>query len=318
MPRTRRYIQAGRPHELILRVREGLPFRPGPLINTLLEGIIARTQRDHKVTLCHYLWMSNHVHIILIPHCPRSCVNFYQEIQKKITDTFKRLLGKKRLCLWEGDPVLAQILDLDKAIDRVAYLYANPARANIVETIGDYQGASSWNRFSKSGKTTTVPWVRLPALPKLPTLNLNKRTESDILSELLTEETQYHHLTLKPEALGQVFGTSKDIKDRILNKIKEKEQVAALTRKATKKTLGFNSSRKQMIFSSYYPKKKPGERRIFVLSSDKWLRISFILSLKEFCAKCTHCYELLLKRAKTIDWPTEAFRPYAPPLSSLR
>jgi REP element-mobilizing transposase RayT len=82
MPRTRRHIQPGRPYELILRVKEGFPFCPSPLINTLLNGIIARAQRDNKVTLCHYRQMSNLIHIILIAKCPVATVNFYQKIRE--------------------------------------------------------------------------------------------------------------------------------------------------------------------------------------------------------------------------------------------
>jgi hypothetical protein len=47
-------------------LKTGLPFLgPSPLINTHLNGIISRAQRDNTVTLCHYLWMSNQIYIIL-------------------------------------------------------------------------------------------------------------------------------------------------------------------------------------------------------------------------------------------------------------
>jgi hypothetical protein len=316
MPRTRRHIQPGRPYELILRVKEGLPFRPSPLINTLLNGIIARAQRDNKVTLCHYLWMSNHIHIIIIAKCPLATVHFYQEIQKKVTDTFKRLFGKRRLSLWEGDAVLAQILDIDKAIDRVAYLYANPARANLVESIDDYPGASSWNQFiSEKKESPCIPWIQLPSIKKLPSLYLNQKDEVKILNKLSSESVTLHKITLEPNALIAAFGHQGDCKQIIIQKIREKEKLANQARHSEKKLIPSKELLlNQQINRAHSPKKRLGERRIFVLSSIKSLRINYIYSLKEFCRRCTECYKKSMLGIGTVRWPVDAFRPFLPPM----
>ena len=317
MPRTRRYIEPGRPYELILRVREGLPFRPGPLINTLLEGIMARAQRDNKVTICHYLWMSNHVHMIFIPHDPLSCVNFYQEIQKKITDTFKKLLGKRRLCLWEGDAVLAQILDVRKAVERVAYLYANPARANLVSSIENYPGASSWDAFyHKDEEPKEVPWLQLPTIHKLPSLSLTRKVEEKILSELKVKSVVGHGLQVKPRALIEAFGIETDMRESIIEVIRSKELTAERVRRETKKTVKSRALLMQeCINAPHLPKKRLGENRIFVLSSCRELRTSFINAIKIFSARCMNCYQMLRKGIEKIPWPMGAFRPWAPPLN---
>jgi REP element-mobilizing transposase RayT len=318
MPRTRRHIQPGRPYELILRVKEGLPFRPSPLINTLLNGIIARAQRDHKVTLCHYLWMSNHIHIILIAKCPVSTVNFYQEIQKKVTDTFKRLLGKRRLSLWEGDAVLAQILDIDKAIDRVAYLYANPARANLVGKIDNYPGASSWDHFlSEKHESASIPWIQLPSIKKLSSLHLSQKEEMKILAELTSQSEISHKIILQPHALIAAFGNIGNCKQTIIEKVREKESLAEQVRSSEKKSIPSKDLLiNQQINRPYAPKKRQGERRIFVLSSIKSLRINYIYSVKEFCRRCSECYKKARLGIASVSWPNDAFRPFLPPLSA--
>ena len=58
---------------------------------------------------------------------------------------------------------------------------------------------------------------------------------------------------------------------------------------------------------------KKRERRIFVHSSDKELRISYIQMIKAFCRECKECYQLY-KQGILIEWPPGAFRPSAPPL----
>jgi hypothetical protein len=45
---------------------QGLPFVCRLYMEMILNGIIARVQRDMKVTLCHHLWMANHAHMIII------------------------------------------------------------------------------------------------------------------------------------------------------------------------------------------------------------------------------------------------------------
>ncbi len=110
MPRTRRYIRANRPYELDIRVKSGLPFACLRLIKLVLKSAPARAQRDNKVTICHHHWQANHLHMLLIPQDAELCVYFYQELQKKVTEAMKRLLGVRRLNLWEGDPILAEVL----------------------------------------------------------------------------------------------------------------------------------------------------------------------------------------------------------------
>lgn len=326
MPRTRRRIIANHPYELILRVREGLPFSTLEVIKLLLEGVIARAQRDNKVTICHYLWMGNHAHIILIPSNTELCVNFYQEVQKKITETFKRLLGKLRLNLWEGEPVLAQILDPDKMIQRIAYLYANPAKANLVESIADYPGLSSWVAFNTVGKKLEanvkqcVPWIQLPSIKRLPTRSLSRVQDAVKASMLKKTALLWHDLELKPNAWMNTFGfeTDRDADQffqRVKDSIYQMEQEAATLRIEKGQTvIGKKALREEAILKPHTPKKR--ERRIYVLTTLKELRIDFIRSMKEFCCECYRCYLLWKNGEQFVLWPPGAFRPMAPPLAT--
>ena len=149
-----------------MRVREGLPFAPKRLVELLLKSSLARTQRDFKVTLCHFLWMGNHAHIMVVGRDADQLTRFYGEVQKRITDYLKRLLGKRHLSLWEGEPSVILVADYEAALNRVAYYYANPAMANLNDCIEGYPGLSSFNFFRNAPSqiddawSETVPWVR--------------------------------------------------------------------------------------------------------------------------------------------------------------
>ena len=57
MARPRREIYSGQVYEICMRTRQGLPFVFTKYMKLILESVIARVQRDSKVTLCHHTWM---------------------------------------------------------------------------------------------------------------------------------------------------------------------------------------------------------------------------------------------------------------------
>jgi hypothetical protein len=77
------------------------------------------------------------------------------------------------LDLWEGTATLAEIADLDAAIERISYLYANPAQDNLEDSIEKFPGYSSWQEYQQAPSVLDAqssedfPWLRLPSLPKL-------------------------------------------------------------------------------------------------------------------------------------------------------
>lgn len=150
MPHARRLIISNCCYELCFRARSTLPFAAYLVIRLLIASALARTQRDNKVRLCHDVWEGSHCHMIVVTKDPEQCMLFYSELQKKITDALKRLLGLDHLEIWEGDVTVARVLDLDQAKERIAYIYANPAQDNLVECIEKFPGYSSWSEFARS------------------------------------------------------------------------------------------------------------------------------------------------------------------------
>ena len=65
--RRRRRIIANQPFELCFRAKSGLPFPPNDVVNLIIESGVAYANRDQNVTICAYLWMGNHPHMVVIP-----------------------------------------------------------------------------------------------------------------------------------------------------------------------------------------------------------------------------------------------------------
>ena len=311
---------------LCARTRRGLPFPCLALIKLLLGSALARAQRDSKVTICHYVWMQNHLHMLLVAHDAHQARNFYMEVQKKITDYMKKLLGKEQLTLWSGRPSVAEIMDIPQAMHEIAYYYLNPARANLVEDIEDYPGLTSWSAFNdclhqgvQSFASSVHPWVRQPTIPLLPGTSLSERQDRFLTEKLIRKAKTKHELTIHPNAWMKCFGIGEQseittINDAIKDRI-SRTQAELSERRARegKKVIGAYRLKTAAISFEHTPKEKT--RRIYVLASTVEARIARIRYVQSIVALCKELY----KRAcagEWVQWPPGVFVPPLPPRAS--
>ena len=234
------------PQEICFRVKKGLPFPCWSLIKVLLKSAMARAARNNRVTICHFLWMGNHLHMMVIVHDPNDCKLFYGELQKKLTDYVKRLLGLDHLDLWEGRPQVATILDRAKAMERIAYYYLNPARAGLVETISEYPGLSSWEIFKgceslKSQVSEQIPFIRCPSISPLRSEAISPSLDTRLAETLKEESKEIEELVVRPNAWAACYGLSdKELavsNEAIVSVISKGELELSTARKRERKTV---------------------------------------------------------------------------------
>lgn len=242
------------------------------------------------------------------------------ELQRKITEYVKRALGLKHLQLWEGTPMVAEILDIEKAIERMVYFYTNPARANLVENISDYPGLCSWNSVDVGTKSTEIPWIRYSAVKTIPARQLTERQDSFITNKLCNSARAKHSLTYHFNAWMKCFGVTDtkeilSIRQRIRRRVGEIEKELCLKRALEKRrVLGVRSLKSAPIAQVHTPKKK--QKKIFVLSSDPERRKAYIQFMRTLCQKCAELYQMARSGYQALDWPPGVFRPPLPPLAS--
>lgn len=320
MPARRRRFVAGKLYELEIRTRQGLPFPCLLLIRLLLASAMARTQRDCKVTICHFLWMQNHLHLLFIAKDAAACAQFYSELMKKVTDYLKCLLGASSLELWEkGGAVVSEVLDLNAAIGRVAYLYANPSKADLETTVSKYPGFSSWKAFTSDPGAEChleeVPWVRLPAVSALPSLRLDERQDKFITEKLKKSASLTHSLTLYPNAMYKVFGVTdkadiERLNESIMAEVAHREtHYEELRRAEGKRVKGANALRREPIMKAHEPKKKASDRKILFHTTVREFALAFLDELRVFCEQCRYAYEAWRAGEYLVEWPPGAFRP---------
>jgi hypothetical protein len=313
-------------YEICMRTKEGLPFACAEIINVLLLGIMARANRDNKVQICHFVWMANHVHILLVAGNPHDFCRYYSEVMKKVTETWKSLFGLDSLLLWEKRSSVIELITPEDVEERIAYFYQNPANANLVSTIDKYPGLSSWYFFQgfndsvDSVYTRAVKWYQYNLLPAL--LSEEDLTQPPCASLLkaldgFTKES----FVLHPNAWMKPFGITDpdEVKATNMRIIKavgiQQETLAAQRRSEEKSVMGVDQLKREIpTLSGWEPKKK--SHRIFVICKDVSLRKEYIKEYKRFCEWCAESRKKVLAGLKDVLWPNGAFVPWFPPLLS--
>jgi hypothetical protein len=310
MGREIRVVRANTFYEIVPRARETLPLPPTETTNQLLAGILARTQRDEKVTLCNFVEMNSHTHQHVIPDNPNQHVKFYMEYQKKVTDSIRKLTKLRRLQLWEGRPSVIMLAELQDGINRMVYLFCNPAKAGLVASIDHYPGLNTWEAFKTCEPSVDAEvrirahWTPVSLLEPLPGgSRLSPANDREMAKQMReTEGTLEYELVVK-----QI----EDIRQSIIRRVYAREAELAKDRlEEGKPILGAERLRQQPYLRPHTPKKK--ERRIFVICANDVVRPQIIASQKDITRQHGECYQAL-KDGRPHEWPPGTFIPWVPP-----
>jgi len=319
MARRPRHIESGQLYEMVFRAKEGIPLPCTEYMNLLVSGTLAKTLERGGVTLCDFVSMGNHWHILFVPHCKSKLRDFCAELKSTLTRIVKRVLGlQESLHLWDGRSTTMQVLDIDKAKERIVYLYSNPAKANLVSSITRYPGVSSWAAYSRATPTLNArveslyPFVRERHIKAIGT-----KTSQAYEEELRALVERDIPLVVEPHAWMEAFGITDDeevalVHEEILDRIKANEEQLAVERRQKKRTLMSRRllTTQRPTVTGWKPKTK--ERRLFFLSSCKQLRLEFLRYFEAFCSTCRELYKAWKAGTYPKDWPPEAYLPQHP------
>lgn len=327
MGRTPRVIFKDQTYEIVIRARSGLPLPPTRSTNAIIEGVMARAQRDDKVELSNYCWMANHSHLLTIPKQgqPQQFVNFYGETQKKLTDSVRRITGRASLRLWEGRATTIMLAELQDVIGRLIYIFTNPAAAGLCDSIDEYPGVSSWQAFCTceanvdAEVVTKAYWFPVDSLPELPDNHILEPWEdSDFLEAMLASGKKVEHdLVVKPFIWLKQFGITEpeeieEIRKGVIAGVREREaQLKALREAEEKTTIGADALRRTPYMKPHEPSKKGN--KIFLICKDKKRRLEVLGKFRAIIDRGRDIYQLLKEGCKDILWPDGLFIPWLPP-----
>lgn len=318
MPPNPKLYLNGRVHFVSTRTQQGLPFVAAEHMLLILEGILARATEEFDVTLCHYLWMANHLHMIVVVHDPEQMSGFIRYIKTESAHAVNRLLGRRNHTVWSEGSDAPVLLTHEDVVREIAYIYANPAKADLTDTIEDYPMLSSWGMFRSRQNTRLCPVVTRDQIPRIGSEHLSLRQQSGF-SHTLEKGTSYKaKLRISPYAWMECFreleGTSrKDVDCEVLRQLHELESEARAVRK--RDVRGALALQTADMDTSYQPKKFG--RKMICICRDKEKRIEFIAWAKSLFKEARSVFQAWKRGLTHLRYPPGMFAPSLPRAANL-
>ena len=300
------------------RIEEGLPLVSTHYMELILWGILARAQHLYPVTICGFVIMGNHIHLLIVVHDPQVVVDFIDRFKTESSHAINRLLGRRKRTVWCDDYDDQSILTREDAISKFIYIYANPQKAGLVDTIEEYPGVSSWPMLLNDQTTKECPWIRRPMLKPLRKRALSPEQDAQFTEALRGEASPISHtLTLTPFAWLSCFKEDGldvlKVKEEIIRGVREEE--ASLRGKRKLPCIGAEKLRRQSLDKQFTPKKF--SKRMWCICRDIPLRISFINFIKRLRAEGREVYRRWKMGDRTAVYPVGLFPPRFPTTANL-
>ena len=283
MPRSRKFHPARSVLFVTTSLEEGLLFKPNTLIRTILVSCLAKAQALYSVRICHFLFEENHVHLVLVVDDPEDVSDFMGRFKTESAHAINRLLGRRKRTVWcEGydSPILGSPVDV---IKEIVYLYTNPSKDDLVDSIVDYPNLSTWDNYTtKEHKIACIPYNRR-AIHKLSSLN---PTEDEISSHVQRLEEEYPdriELELSPDGWLEIMevpeGDWIKINERIVSMVHKADKRYFKKREnAGKKSIGRERLETSPINLNHRSTRKG--KRSYCISSSISLRVHIIRTVK--------------------------------------
>ena len=313
------------PHGSVLYVtssiEEGHLLLCNPLCRILLESCLAAALFYHPVDLCHFIVESTHIHMIFVVKNPEDVPGFLGYFKRESAHMLNRILGRNKRTIWcEGydSPIVLTPL---RALVAIAYIYSNPAKDNLTESIKEYEGFSSWRMFTTGNHTEKYKGLHRPHFEHLPVWKQNYQGYRAEAERVLSESTECYTLTLSPNAWLDSFGITSPLdqkkwNDRILTRINALETRAAKIRKRIgRKVIGVERLRNQRFNLLHRPVRSG--KRTWCLSEKRSIREKFISFLKDLTFKARKVYQQWKLGDFSVPFPPGLHAPNMPRLANV-
>lgn len=317
---TRQYITQNSTIFVSSRVQSGLPITPSHHLNFIIWGIIAAADSLYGVSTSHFVFMSNHFHFIITVDTPEQKAAWQRYIKTEISHAINKLLGRRNVSVWVEGADAARVLDYEEIIERIGYTYANPANADLEDSIEQYPGVSSWDMFINERHSKICKRVPRNRICDIDGACLSITEQKNVVSMLDDEIKEEIEFKLDPYAWIASFPeVSKDdipwLREKIIAEVKRREEEARAKRRAKNKSfIGATALRRQSMFKEHTPKKFG--KKMICLSNCPERRKRFIAYYKDLCRIARETYEAWKLGDFSKRIPPGMLAPRAPALAS--
>ena len=313
MPRPRRMYIANEVYFGTARIREGLPFVPDELINSVIEGILARAQHLYPIEICGYVFMGNHFHILFICYDPELVQRYFSYLKGELGYAINVLIGK-RGPVWQGRTDTPVVVGADAILDQLIYMFTNPQSAGLVDKIEEYPGVNSWLAISEGEEIKQAKWYKTSELEKLPRSIIEQKARKTLIDKLSKKpDRDVHEIKITPFSWTKNLEISvEEAKKQLVNGVRERESQLRRAREGF--VVGVKTLKNRSIRQWHRPKKYG--RRVLVICRNINFRKQLISSYRDFVEECRSVYERWKIGDFSLFYPPGAFAPPAKCITS--
>ena len=320
MPENRKYFPHGAVVFIPTRVKEGLPLTPTHFHNLIILGILAKASQLYKVRLCHFVFMGNHLHLILVVESGADVSAFMGYLKGEISHSINRMLGRRQKTIWQDgydSPLLFTTADVMRYIK---YIYLNPTRSYLTSCIDEYPGVNSWNMLTSEVYEQQYKRFARTDMFRLhsPALSINEQRR--MAAKLQQLEREANILQLEPylcfEKVADYDGRSHaELRTAILAEVAAATaELQELHKKENKSYIGATALRRQSMLKEHVPDKFG--KRMVCICSDIAFRKQFLCHYRELVKEARATYHAWKRGELNPRIPPGMFAPAMPCLAS--
>lgn len=283
MPRLRKVAINNTAIFLTTSVEEGIMFPPNALTKLLITNCLAKAQEHHPVTVCHFVVSGTHLHMLIVVRNPDDVRGFMERFKTESAHAINRLLGRKKRTVWCEGYDSPTLLSAERAIEKIVYIYGNPNKDNLVDSIDNYPGLSSWKEYQNGRTTYRTYYIPRDDIKKLPEEQMDYEGYQRE-ARRLSYKKKKNRFVIEPNAWMKCFKIEdreeiKTINQRIVeNLYKEEAKLNKFRALVGIRPLGARKLMETPVGTPYQPERK-GRRSLCIGDSDQD-RIDFILYIQ--------------------------------------
>lgn len=318
MPRNRKYYLNRGVHFITSRTEEGLPLVPSHVMNYQIWGILARAKELYRVRVCHFVFMGNHFHMVIVVENPGEVDAFIGYVKCEIAHVVNKMLGRRQKTIWQEGYDSPLLLTPEDVLKYIVYTYMNPVRADLVKEIGDYPGVSSWRMFSTGVSQQTCKKIKRPEIPVLETPALSINEQKRMVDKLASSANPSYEFELEPYAWLESFDLvgEEEKYERLIREEISKQTARCAKERVLKnrEVVGATTLRRQSMEKEHTPRKH--SRRMVCICYDRGYRRRFLESYRALCEEARRVYHQWKRGEFSLRIPPGLFPPRMPTLSS--
>jgi putative transposase len=132
-------------------------LRPGPILDAIILGALARAQRRYPVRIIAFFFASNHLHLILEVDDARQLARFMNYFLSKIAREIGRLTGWREKIFGRRYQAIRISDEPEAQIARLRYVLSHGCKENLVERLREWPGVHCVEALT-TGKTLEGWW----------------------------------------------------------------------------------------------------------------------------------------------------------------